>query len=356
MDYSQAWMGPWGQALQASPLGGLMSPWAMGSQGAQGVVPQTGLQSLISGQADGNAEGTTPGTNMSGPQTPGERQAANEALGAARGYAANSLGNTALGAIGATAMGMSPSAGDIGKAAIGGLANPTGLAGLAGKVTANHMGFAGPQAGWAQKAISYGLNPVATGLLSAINPALGLAYGFMAPFGIDIAADGLNARKDEAYKDAMEDAHGSFGGRAASKEISGFADRHGFDGLGGIGRTQGYSPADLARGMSNKDATSVAQGRSPMGYSESYGGWGSVGGPMGGVESVNRGYGIGGINGGYGAIDAGYGPSMGGFAGLGIGNPSSYGGGNSSSGGSDRGGFGANDGDSDTAGNGGFGR
>lgn len=346
-DYSQAWQGPWGQALQASPLGGLMSPWAMGSQGAQGVVPQTGLQSLMRGQSDGNGEGSTPGSNRSGPQTPGEQQAVNEALGAARGYAGRSLGNTAIGALGATAMGFSPSIGDIGKAAIGGLANPTGLAGLAGNVTANKMGFTGFQPGIAKNVISYGINPLATGLLSAINPALGLAYGLMSPFGFDLAADGLDARKDEAYKDAMEDSHGTFGGREASKEISGFADRHGFDGLGGIGRTQGYSPTDLARGLSNKDATSVAQGRSPMGYAESYGGWGSIGGPMGGVGAVN---------GGYGDPKDGYGRAMGGFAGLGIGNPSSYGGGNSSSGGSDRGGFGANDGDSDTAGNGGFGR
>jgi hypothetical protein len=46
---------------------------------------------------------------------------------------------------------------------------------------------------------------------------------------------------------------------------------------------------------------------------------------------------------------------MGGFAGLGIGNPSSYGGGGGS-GGRDSGGFGENDGNSDTAGNAGYGR
>ena len=70
-----------------------------------------------------------------------------------------------------------------------------------------------------------------------------------------------------------------------------------------------------------------------------YGGWGSVGGPSGGARAVDRGYGA----------------NMGGFAGLGIGNPSSYGG-RGGSGGRDSGGFGSNDGNSDTAGNAGYGR
>ena len=318
--------------------------WGDGSQGAQGVVPQTGLQSLMRGtQSDGNSEGTTPSNGMSGPQTPAEQQAAREALGAMSGYAGRSLGNTAIGALGATAMGMSPSIGDIGKAAIGGLANPTGLAGLAGKVTANHMGFAGPQSELAQKAISYGLNPVATGLLSAINPALGLAYGFAAPFGIDLAADGLDARKDEAYKDAMEDEHGTFGGRSIAKEISDFAARSGFGSMASAYGAQGYGALDAARGMTSKDAASMARGGNPMGNtygaSRGIGFSNAIGGPAGGAR----------------AVDAGYGPNMGGYAGLGIGNPSSYGGGGSSSD-RDRGGFGANDGDSDTAGNGGYGR
>jgi hypothetical protein len=69
-----------------------------------------------------------------------------------------------------------------------------------------------------------------------------------------------------------------------------------------------------------------------------YGGWGNIGGPAGGAR----------------AVDPGYGPSMGGYAGLGIGNPTSYGGRGDSS--RDRGGFGANDGNSDTAGNAGYGR
>jgi len=56
-------------------------------------------------------------------------------------------------------------------------------------------------------------------------------------------------------------------------------------------------------------------GAAPSG--SSYGGFGAMGGPVGGARAVDR----------------GYGRSMGGYAGLGIGNPSSYGGGGNSSGG-----------------------
>ena len=63
------------------------------------------------------------------------------------------------------------------------------------------------------------------------------------------------------------------------------------------------------------------------------GGGGSMGGSVGGAR----------------AVDSSYRPSMGGFAGLGIGNPTSYGGG--VSGGRDSGGLEENDGNSDTADN-----
>ena len=91
--------------------------------------------------------------------------------------------------------------------------------------------------------------------------------------------------------------------------------------------------------VGNRDASKAMAGRNPSG--PSYGGFGAMGGPVGGASAVDR----------------GYGRSMGGYAGLGIGNPSSYGGrGGGGSGGRDSGGFGSNDGNRDTAGNAGFGR
>ena len=239
-----------------------------------------------------------------------------------KGYAKEQLGKSAMGVLGATAAGFAPTVGQALGYTASNFANPSGVAGLAGGLVANQMGFSPPQ-GVIGKITQYGLNPLATMGLSMVNPALGVAYGLLSPFVADAIGDMTNSRRDERYKDAMEDSHGTFGGRSVSKDMTGFADRHGFDGMTGAYGAQGYSPADAARGMSNRDATAMGRGQSGMGYSGSYGGWGAIGGPKGGVAAVDRGYGK--------DIDK-YGRSMGGYAGLGIGNPSSYGGTNSSRG------------------------
>jgi len=227
------------------------------------------------------------------------------------------LGKTALGTGAALAAGFAPSVGDVVGNLASNLASPGTMAGLAGNVAAKAAGFSPPtgMVGRVAKAI----NPALTMGLGLMSPALGLGYAALSPFAMDALGDVTNSRKDEKHKDAMEDAHGTFGGRAAARDFGAMAQVGGFGSLESMGAAHGYGPADMARGMSNKDATAAMGGRNPMGTS--YGGWGGIGGPDGGARSVDR----------------GYGPSMGGFAGLGIGNPSSYGGG-SSGGSSGRGG------------------
>ena len=305
---------------------GLMSPWA----NAWGMQPQTIADTVVRGQvapalgvrSDSDGRGySAPGRENSGPQTPDSQQRSREVMGQLGGYAAGKLGNTAMGAIGATAAGFSPGIGDVVSAGVRSLADPMGVAGLGSRVAAQQMGFSGFQPGFARTAVG-AINPVVGGLLSTVNPALGLAYGLLSPFAMDALADGLNTRKDESYKDAMEDEHGFFGGRSVAKDIAGMMDRAGFDSMAHGYGNQGYGPADAARGMTNKDASSVARGGNPMGNT------------YGANRSVGFANAIGGPRGGASAVDSGYGPSMGGFAGLGIGNPSSYGGRTSSSSGS----------------------
>lgn len=321
MDYSQAWN-------NLAPASGLMSwaspqwGWGTAGQTATTPIPQTGvaaLQGRTEGEG-GNGDGySAPSNQSTGPQTPGDKQRAGEVMGQLGSYAAGKIGNTALDALGATAMGMSPSFGDVMGSVVQSVANPHGVAGLMGRVAAQQMGFDGPEAGWAKTAINIA-NPVIGGLLSMANPALGIAYGLASPFGIDAIADAFDARADEGFKDAAEDAHGPFGGRDISKDISGMVGRAGFSSMGHAFGNQGLGPADVARGMTNKDASSVARGGNPMGgtygASRGIGFSNAVGGPMGGARSV----------------DSSYGANEGGFAGLGIGNPSSYGGSNSSDG------------------------
>jgi len=249
----------------------------------------------------------------------------------------SALGKTALGTGAALAAGFAPSVGDVVGNLAGNLANPGTMAGLAGNVTARAAGFTNPTGmmGRAVKAIS----PVVGLGLGLMNPLAGLGYSFAAPFAADAIGDMTNSRRDEEHRDAMEDAHGTFGGRRAARDFDALAAVGGFGSLGKMAQDYGYGPTDLTRGMSNRDASKAMAGRNPSG--SSYGGFGAMGGPVGGASAVDR----------------GYGRSMGGYAGLGIGNPSSYGGrGGGGSGGRDSGGFGSNDGNSDTAGNAGFGR
>jgi hypothetical protein len=120
---------------------------------------------------------------------------------------------------------------------------------------------------------------------------------------MDALGDMTDTREDEKHRDALENAHGTFGGRAAARDFDAMAKVGGFGTLGQMAHAYGYGPGDLARGMSNRDASRAMAGRNPSG--SSYGGWGSAGGPVGGAS----------------AVDSSYGPSMSGFAGLGIGNP-----------------------------------
>jgi hypothetical protein len=139
-----------------------------------------------------------------------------------------------------------------------------------------------------------------------------------------VVADGLgdafNARKNETLRDDIESKASSYrSGRVGYADMESYADR-----VGSLEAT--------VKGVVDKvnKAREVA-GLAPIGYSprglslggmevgapgtQSYGGWGNVGGPKGGASSV----------------DSGYGKSRGGFAGLGIGNPGSYGGKSTSS-------------------------
>ena len=238
---------------------------------------------------------------------------ARELAGMFGSYGAKALGKTGLDVGAAVAAGFAPSVGDIAGRALGNLASPGALTGLAGNLTAKAAGFSPPTGlmGRFAKAV----NPVVGLGLGLMNPLAGLGYSFAAPYAMDALGDATNSRRDEKHRDALENAHGTFGGRAAARDFDAMAVAAGFGTLGKMATDYGYSPTDLARGMSNRDASKAMDGRNPSG--SSYGGFGAMGGPVGGASAVDR----------------GYGRSMGGYAGLGIGNPSSYGGGGNSSGG-----------------------
>lgn len=278
------------------------------------------------------AGSTTP---ANAPTTATGRVNARELAGMFGGYGAKALGKTGLDVGAALAAGFAPSVGDVVGRLAGNLASPGSMAGLAGNVAAKAAGFTNPTGVMGRVAQAF--NPALTIGFGLMNPLAGLAYSALSPFAMDALGDATDSRRDEKHRDALESAHGTFGGRAAARDFDAMAAVGGFGSLGKMADAYGYGPGDLARGMSNRDASKAMAGRNPSG--SSYGGWGSMGGPVGGARSM----------------DSAYGRSMGGFAGLGIGNPSSYGGGGGS-GGRDSGGFGSNDGNSDTAGNAGFGR
>lgn len=323
MDYGYS--NPWGMALQ-QPMGGLMSPFTPWGLGAVGdvVQPQEAttphIQRVMGEGGDGHGYSSNDGQVMDrGPTTPNDISSRQGMMGALGGYGLTAAKNTAIDTAAAYAGGFAPTAGQIAGRAVSNLAHPGAVMGLAGDVIGQQMGMTAP-AGVFGKVARNVISPAITGLLSVVNPALGIAYGLMSPMVMDALGDMTNTRKDENYKDAFEEKGGYFGGRVTSKEISNFADRAGFDSLGHAYGNQGYGPADAARGMTNKDASSMARG----------------GNPMGNTYGANRGIGfsnsVGGPKGGARAVDSSYGRNMGGFAGLGIGNPSSHGGGKSSGG------------------------
>lgn len=318
---------------------GLMSPWAT----AWGMQPQTVADTVVREQVAPalglDTPGETPGFSVGG-----DPNAATQTSQATRDRVAQSLGNsaktmagkTALGAGAALAAGMPASM--LGNAVLGGLTAPSTIGGLLGNAVNETLGTT-PQ-GFIGQTIST-VPGMALGMLGA-GPIGGLVGGLMGGVVSDAVMDGLNARKEEALRDDLESKSGYFGGRTAFADMKTYADRVDklnakvADAVAKAAKVAGIAgvtaPSFSPRGLSTQGMEVGGRGM------QSYGGWGNVGGPTGGARAVDR----------------SYGPSMGGFAGLGIGNPSSYGGGRDS--GRDRGGFGANDGNSDTAGNAGFGR
>jgi hypothetical protein len=103
-----------------------------------------------------------------------------------------------------------------------------------------------------------------------MNPLAGLAYSALSPFAMDALGDATDSRRDEKHRDALESAHGTFGGRAAARDFDAMAAVGGFGSLGKMADAYGYGPGDLARGMSNRDASKAMAGRNPSG--SSYGG------------------------------------------------------------------------------------
>lgn len=210
------------------------------------------------------------------------------------GYGAKALGQTGLDVGAALAAGFAPSVGDVVGRLAGNLASPGSMAGLAGSVAAKAAGFTGPTGVMGRVAQAF--NPAVTIGLGLMNPLAALGYTALSPFAMDALGDATNSRRDERHRDALENAHGTFGGRTAARDFDSLAAVGGFGTLGKMAADYGYGPADLARGMSNRDASKAMAGRNPSG--SSYGGWGSAGGPVDGAR----------------AVDSAYGRSMGGWA------------------------------------------
>lgn len=323
--WGNAWGGAWGGAPAATG-GGLMGPWstAWGMSPEAATVkaqadPMAALRAMAgSGGGEGREVSPSAPENR-GPVTAADMRDRKDILGSLGDYGTSVAKKTGMDALAAYGMGFAPTAGQIAGRAMTNMAAPGPVLGLAGNVLGKQMGMAKPQ-GVMGKVAKNVVSP-AIGLgLGFVNPVLGMAYGLMSPMAVDALGDMTNTREDEAFRDSLEDAHGYFGGRTAAKDISGMAKAAGFENIAHAMANQGIGPMGLARGMTNKDASSVARGGNPMGNTYGAGRAGftnSIGGPAGGARAVDR----------------GYGPSMGGYAGLGIGNPSSYGGSNGGYGG-----------------------
>jgi len=325
-------MTPWDNSY------GLMNPWG----NAWSMQTQPVADAVVREQV-APAMGVDSNAGM-GYSAPGDPNAAAGTSQATQDRVANSLrgslgvlgGKAALGTLGNLAMGMPT--GMIGGSILGGLASPGNIGGVLGNGLNAALGTT--PSGMFGRAVGNFAVPALAGM--AFGPMGGLVGGLMGGVVADGLADAFDGRKDEKYKDEMEDKHGYFGGRVSAADVNDLAKAGGFTSLGQMAEAYGYGPADLARGMSNRDATNARAGSNPSG--STYGGFGSIGGPSGGARSV----------------DSSYGRNMGGFAGLGIGNPTSYGGTNNNSGGRDSGGkssggYGGHAGDKDGSSTG-FGR
>ena len=335
---------PWGMALQ-QPMGGLMSPFTPWGLGAMGGQPQEamatrGVRSMDRREESGESPGfSTPGDPSKAAQT--SQATRDRVRDSVVGSMAKNTAMSTLGALGSYAAGMP---GDmVGQAALGGLMGPSSIGnviggGLNAALGTQPSGFVGKTIGYAAPAIG--------GLLGG--PIGALAGGIFGGVLGDVVGDKMNTRDQEAVRDSYEGE--GFANQARGRMA--FADRLGLEKADlATGVSFGSLPSSIASlqamdkaianiaAMERSYGITPSHGLTPGQSSKSYGGWGNVGGPEGGARSVDR----------------GYGPSMGGFAGLGIGNPSSHGGGSSgSSSGSGRGVGGLGRGDSTGTG-GGFG-
>lgn len=271
-----------------------------------------------------------------GSLSPGAYDRALSALG---GYGMSTLGKLGMNTVQSLAMGMPTDM--LGQSIVGSVMSPGSVLGAFSAPMSAALGVA-PE-GFMSKAMSMGL-PAVAGLIGG--PVAGLATGVLGNFAIDGLMDAMNARPEEAVRDRYESDWGYAPGHAA------FADRKAINTPAAavrealpnsIAAIQAMDEANrkvqaMEAAMHNRFGTTNPN-LSAADLAPSYGGINSIGGPMGGLAGIG----------------SAYGPSMGGWAGLGIGNPSSYGGRNAG-GNQDAGGFGANDGNSDTAGNAGYGR
>jgi len=320
--YQNAWIGG---AQPPAPSGGLMAPWSTswGMNPTQQLVQEQVAPALRGAtSAGGEAKGySVPGNPATAMQT---SQATKDRV---RGSLAGSLGrNVATAGIKAgLGLGLGMPSQMVGPAALSSLANPTAVGNVLGGAVNATLGTT-PQ-GWGAKAVANYAVPGLAGL--AFGPVGGLVGGLMGGVVADGLGDAFGVRSEESLRDDMESKSGYIGGRIGYADLQSYAEKansleaavKGVVDKVNMGRSiAGVSPVGYSpRGVST--------GRMEVGErgSQSYGGWGNVGGPTGGARAVDRGYGA----------------NMGGFAGLGIGNPSSYGGGgNSSGGGPGRGGRG----------------
>lgn len=344
MNYQNAWVG----GAQFPAPGGLMSPihpWGLGAMATNGGETAPNMGSAVNPARPGG-EGTSSGYSVPGDKataTQTSQASKDRVLGSLKGSIGTNLAATGLKAGAAYALGMPGSM--IGPAAIGSLAGPASIGNVLGGALNAAMGTK-PQ-GFLEKAIAYGA-PVLGGVLGG--PMGGLLGGMMGGPIASGVMDAFDARKNEAVRDAVEDNRGEIAGRPAVADMQGFMDR--------VNEIQSKMAPTIDRVNTIRGFTGAA----PVGY----------GGTRMSLDTMAPGgYGLGGTGSsntrnGWGGYDPGHASP-----GFGIANRSAeiargaldgidWGGfsvgGRGGDGGRDNGGFGANDGNSDTAGNAGFGR
>lgn len=302
-------------------------PWSLGAP-AGGPMQQQG-PNYVGMRSDSTGEG---GGTQSGYSAPGDPSTATQTSQATkdrmRGSLTGSLAkNVATAGLKAgVGLGLGMPSSMVGPAAIGSLASPGAVGNVLGGAINATLGTT-PQ-GAISKAIGNFAVPALAGM--AFGPVGGLMGGMFGGVLADGAMDAMNARKEETLRDDMEDKSGYFGGRVGYADLQSYADKankinaqvaEAVNKAAKVAAIAGVpAPSFSPRSVSTRGMEVGEPG------SRSYGGWGNVGGPTGGARAVDRGYGA----------------NMGGFAGLGIGNPSSYGGGSGgrSGGGPGRGGRG----------------